>query len=57
MAEIITRNGEEITIQITLKLDGSMLEMEDAIQKGVNEVGCIATKEALSKFDATWCDN
>ncbi len=36
MAEIITRNGEEITIQITLKLDGSMLEMEDAIQKGVN---------------------
>ncbi len=53
MAEIITRNGEEITIQITLKLDGSMLEMEDAIQKGVNEVGCIATKEALSKFDAT----
>lgn len=53
MAEIIFRNGEEITVQFKLKLSGSMLEMEQSIQDGVNEAGCEVTKEALSKFDAT----
>jgi hypothetical protein len=53
MAEIISRQGEEITIQVKLKLTGSMLDMEQAIQNGVNETGCIATKEALTKFEAT----
>jgi len=53
MADIISRNGEEITIQFKLKLSGSMLEMEQAIQIGINEAGCVATKEALTKFDST----
>lgn len=53
MAEIILRQGEEITIQVKLKLTGSMLNMEQAIQNGVNEAGCAATKEALIKFEAT----
>lgn len=53
MAEIISRQGEEITIQVKLKLTGSMLNMEQAIQNGINEAGCVATKEALTKFEAT----
>lgn len=53
MAEIISRQGEEITVQFKLKLSGSMLDMEQAIQNGINEVGCVTTKEALTKFEAT----
>jgi hypothetical protein len=53
MAEIITHSTDEITIQVTVKLNGSMLDMEEDIQKAVNEVGTIATKEALGKFDAS----
>ena len=53
MTAIITRNGDEIEVKIKMKLTGSMLEMEHIIQAGVNEVGTIATGEALSKFDAT----
>ena len=53
MAEIISQSGDEITIQFKVKLRGSMLDMEQAIQNGVNEAGCAATKEALTKFDTT----
>jgi len=53
MAEIISQSGDEVTIQFKVKLRGSMLDMEQAIQNGVNEAGCAATKEALRKFDTT----
>ena len=49
---IITRNGDEVTVQITMKLTGSMLDMETTIQSAVNEGGTLATREALTKFDA-----
>jgi len=51
MAEIIARNGNEITLQVTLKLSGSLLEMENIILDGCNELGCAATVEALKRFD------
>ncbi len=51
MAEIIGRIGDELTIQVTLKLTGSLLEMENSILDGCNEMGCLATTEALQKFD------
>lgn len=51
MAEIISRNANEITIQVTVKLSGSLLDMENAILDGCNEMGCLATTEALQKFD------
>jgi hypothetical protein len=53
MAEIISKSSDEITIQFKIKLKGSMLDMEQAIQDGINAAGCTATKEALTKFDAT----
>ena len=31
MAEIITRTATELTIQVTVKLSGSLLDMENAI--------------------------
>lgn len=51
MAEIIARNGNELTIQVTVKLSGSLMEMENTVLDCCNEVGCLATKEALHKFD------
>ena len=51
MAEIIARNDNELTIQVTIKLTGSLMEMENTILDGCNEIGCLATTEALKIFD------
>ena len=51
MAEIITRKGNELTIQVTVKLSGSLLEMENTILDCCNEIGCLATTETLQEFD------
>ena len=51
MAEIIARDGNEVTLQVTLKLSGSLLEMENVILDACNEVGCVATTEALQRLD------
>jgi hypothetical protein len=53
MATIIQKSENEIIVQVTIKLSGSMLDMEELIRNGVNEVGGVATVEALSRFDAT----
>lgn len=49
--ELIKRVGNKLTIEITIDLEGSMLEMEELIQKSVNELGMIETTEALKQFD------
>ncbi len=51
MAEIVARNGNELTIQVTIKLTGSLMEMENTILDSFNEMGCLATTEALKIFD------
>ena len=53
MAEVIAVNGDEIVLQVRVKLGGSMLDMEEAIQSAVNEAGSLATTEALKRFDTT----
>ena len=42
---------ESITIEVTVPLGGSMLQAEEAIQDGLNEVGLLATEEKLKWFD------
>lgn len=42
-----------MVVQVRVKLNGSMLEMEEQIQAAVNEVGNLATQEALKRFDTT----
>lgn len=51
MAEIVARNGNDLTIQVTIKLIGSLMEMENTILDGCNEIGCLATTEVLKIFD------
>lgn len=51
MASIVHRSNSEITIQVTIRLGGTMLEMEESIQNATNDVGRCATEEALQRFD------
>lgn len=52
MAQVLNRSGNEVTVAVTVRLEGSLLEMEAAIQEATNGVGCCATEEALKRFDA-----
>ncbi len=50
-AEIITSDGDELTIQVKVKIAGSLFEAEHAILDACNEVGTLATSQAIKKFD------
>ena len=50
-AKIIRKEGKKLIIEITVDLEDSMLDSEEAIQAVVNEAGSLATEEALQQFD------
>ncbi len=50
-AQVVSVNGDRVTLQVEVELGGSMLEMESSIQDAVNTVGTLATGEALARFD------
>ena len=50
-AEIITSDGDELTIQVKVKIAGSLFETEHAILDACNEFGKLATSQAIKKFD------
>jgi hypothetical protein len=49
---ITKRDGTLITIETTVDIGGSMLQAEESILAGINEMGAMATGEALKRFDA-----
>jgi hypothetical protein len=51
MATVVKRSGDEVTVEMTVRLSGSLLEMEEAIQEATNAAGCCITEEALKRFD------
>ena len=51
-ARITTRHASLLTLELTIELNGSMLDMENNIQDELNKAGCLATAEALKQFDA-----
>ena len=50
-AKLISVEGKRVRIELTIELSESMLDSEVKIQEELNEVGCIATKEALKQQD------
>jgi hypothetical protein len=50
--KIIRKEGKKLIIEITVDLEDSMLDSEEAIQEAVNKVGSLATEEALKQFDS-----
>ena len=51
MAKVLRRSGTEVTLEVTVDLKGTLLEMEGAIQEATNALGCCVTEEALKRFD------
>lgn len=54
-ASVISRSPSSIMIQVQIPLDGSMLSMEESILDATNQVGNLATEEALRRFDTDGC--
>src|SRR5664280_1407219 len=50
-AKIIRKEGKKLIIELTVDLEDSMLDSEEAIQAVVNKAGALATEEALKQFD------
>ena len=50
-AQLITKNGHAVTIQLTVDVSGTMLEAEARIQDACNAAGRLASAEALKRFD------
>ena len=51
-AKIKKRSERKLTMEIEIDLEGSMLSMEENIERALNSAGIIATAEALKKFDS-----
>jgi hypothetical protein len=51
VATLIQETNDNLTIQVTISKSNSILEMEELIQTGVNEVSVLATQKALEHFD------
>ncbi len=39
MAKVVANKGNELTLQVTVQISGSLMEMENAILDGCNEMG------------------
>ena len=51
-SKILKKEGDNLTLQFEVPLDAtSMLNSEQQIAKALNEVGLLASKEALAQFD------
>jgi hypothetical protein len=50
-ATVLDRQEASVTIQVRIPLSRSLLDTEEAIQEALNEVGTLATAEALRQFD------
>jgi len=51
VAAVTKRDGDSITVSVTVRLDGPMLESEEAIQDALNEAGMLLEQENLERFD------
>jgi hypothetical protein len=51
-AAIVARADTTFTVQVEIPHASSMLDLEEAIQQGLNEAGVLANTEALRQFDA-----
>lgn len=49
-ARLIAHTGEELTIQVKVKIAGSLFETECTILEACDKVGQLATLHALKKF-------
>ena len=51
LAELVNQNGNEIMVQFTVKMTGSMLDDEQSLQQSLNAAGQVAMRPMLEQFD------
>ncbi|VAW86014.1 hypothetical protein MNBD_GAMMA18-445 [hydrothermal vent metagenome] len=51
MAKLLKRTKKQLTLEVTVNISGSLLEAEETIQQACNEIGQLATQEAITDFD------
>jgi len=51
LAKLVNHKDNEVTVQFTVKLTGSMLDDEQALQQSLNEAGQVAMQPILKQFD------
>lgn len=51
-ARMTRSKGTAVTIELAIDIGGTMLQAEEAIQRGLNEAGVAATTAVLARFDA-----
>lgn len=49
--KIVSRQGDELILQVKVDISGTMLEAEEKIQATCNAVGSLSTEKALEHFD------
>jgi hypothetical protein len=52
MVKVVEQTGKEVTVEATVRLRGSLLEMDRAILQATNAVGRSVTEQALTRFEA-----
>jgi hypothetical protein len=52
-ASVVSVDGDVVTLEVKVKLSGSMLEAEESILAALNEAGCLATGKAETHQPAT----
>ena len=50
-ARLLSVEGSQVKIEVTIELSRSMLTSEESIQQSLNEAGCLASKAALQYLD------
>lgn len=50
-ASVISVDGDVLTLEVKIRLSGSMLEAEENVLAALNEAGGVATGKALERFD------
>jgi hypothetical protein len=49
--KVVSQSDQSLTIQVTFRLEGTMLRVEEGIQAALNEAGLVATEQKLRSFD------
>ena len=49
--KIVSEDGKNLTLQVTVDISGSMLEAEEKIMAACNALGSLSTEKALTRFD------
>ncbi len=54
MTPVVRRSEEGVAVEVTVQRNGSLLEMETAIQEATNAVGCCVATNTVGRWAQFW---